>query len=297
MTAYRQLVFRLPAEHEDDFAAWLGLLGCLGCSVEIPAPDAGAGDRIRLTAYFPDAAGNFGRESLDDWDAELESTSHLEDADWLATYRAASVPFDLGASFRIDPREPGDPVDPSLPPRERDPGVRHLLRIPARTAFGTGSHESTRLCVRWLEELARREDLGRQRILDVGTGSGILAFCAEKLGAHRVAAYDVDAAAVVVARENARRNDCRPCLWAGGPGSLGPSVRFDLALVNVLPERILGSFPHIVEHLEAGARVVSSGNLVDRGGELRQRFAELGLETEGEKSDGEWTSFLLRKKA
>jgi ribosomal protein L11 methyltransferase len=285
--AFRRITYRLPADREDDFAAWLGMQGCLGCSV-LPV----AGDIVRLTAYFPEGSAFPGAAEVAAWDANLETSERLDDADWLAPYRAASVPFDVGRRFRIDPREPEDPVRPAS--SEAAEG-RSLLSIPARTAFGTGSHESTRLCVLWLEDLASGEDLSRLRVLDVGTGSGILAFCAERLGVRRIAGYDLDSAAVLVAQGNARRNGCRPTLWAGTLDSVAPAARFDLALVNVLPERILDAYPALVEHLADGARVISSGNLVERRDELLRSFAGMGLKPVGEKRDGEWLSFLLRK--
>lgn len=294
MAATRQLTFRLPAEAEDDFAAWLGDFGCVGCSAE-PLDAA----TVRLVAYFDAAAEPPGAAALRGWDATLEAAGEVVDADWLAAYRAASVPFDVGERFRIDPGEPDDPAAASETSRPGTDDGRHLLLIPARTAFGTGSHETTRLCVRWLEELARDEGPGglrKLRVLDVGTGSGILAFCAERLGAAFVAGFDLDAESVLMARDNARRNACRPALWTGTTDSLAADARFDLALVNVLPERILDAYPSIVARLAPGARVVSSGNLVERRDELVERFAGLGLELLGETVDGEWVALLLRLK-
>lgn len=300
-TSYRQITYRVPASHEDEFAAWLAIRGSVGCSV---VPDASDPANVRVTAYFQDGSSKPAATDLAGWPAVEESSARLDDADWLATYRAASQPFDVGARFRIDPGEPDDESTRDVS-REAGDG-RTLLRIPARTAFGTGSHESTRLCIFWLEELAERPDFGTWRILDVGTGSGILALCAEKLraqslGAPLVAGYDLDAASVLVARDNARRNGCRPMLWGGTLESLATclpeSARFDLALVNVLPERILGDYPSLVARLRDGALVVSSGNLVARRDELLSRFAEMGLELAGERSDGEWAALLLRKVA
>ena len=291
MVSYRQVTYRVPAVQEDDFAAWLAVLGSVGCSV---VPDASDPRAVRLTAYFQDGDPKPSAGDLAGWRVVESSSERLDDADWLATYRAASVPFDVGASFRIDPGEPDGRVVPEAA-REAKLDDRTLLRIPARTAFGTGSHESTRLCICWLEELAEHADFTAWSILDVGTGSGILALCAEKLGARPVVGYDLDAAAVLVARDNARVNDCRPSFWAGTLASLSRDARFDLALVNVLPERILRDVPDLVVRLRDGARVVSSGNLSARRDELLACFADMGLELEGERVDGEWASFLLRK--
>ncbi|MDA8018054.1 MAG: 50S ribosomal protein L11 methyltransferase [Thermoanaerobaculia bacterium] len=292
MATYRQITYCVPVAREDEFASWLAIRGSVGCSV---VPDASDPDAVRLTAYFQDDGPNLSADDLAAWRAVEASSTRLKDADWLATYRAASMPFDVGASFRIDPREPqGGTVREAANEGTSDQG-RTLLHIPARTAFGTGSHESTRLCIRWLEELAERADFRTRLILDVGTGSGILALCAEKLGARPVLSYDLDAASVLVARDNALSNGCGPLIWAGTLASLSQRARFDLVLVNVLPERILEDYPDLVARLHDRAQVVSSGNLVARRDELLARFGELGLELVGEKTDGEWMAFLLRK--
>lgn len=280
MSAYRVKTFLVPREHEDAFTSELWTRGVLGCEIR---EDTDAAGRIRVDAYFPDPL----PPEMAAWEGRsigivelAEST--LEDRDWLEEYRAGARPIEVGRRFLVDPRDGDDP-----PPAVSG---RQLLRIPARTAFGTGSHESTRLAVEWLEDL----DLRGLDVLDVGTGSGILCLAALRLGARRAVGFDVDAPSALVARQNGRLNGVRPLFFAGRPAALRDRPAFDLALVNVLPERILDELPSLMAVLRPRARLVSSGNLWSRRGELLDRFASLGLVSIGEKRDGEWAAFLLR---
>lgn len=284
MTAYRVKTYLVPQSHEDALTAELWARGVLGCEI---GQEEDAEGRLRLDAYFPDPLPpEMATWDLSEWRSKGVSAlaeTALEDRDWLEEYRSAAKPIEVGHRFVVDPRDEDDP-----PPD--DPSGRFLLRIPARTAFGTGSHESTRLAVEWLEEL----ELTGLDVLDVGTGSGILCFVALRLGARRAVGFDVDPPSALVARQNGRLNDARPLLYAGRLAALRDRPAFDLALVNVLPERILDDVPELLKVLRPRARVVSSGNLTSRRRELLDRFASLGLASIGEKRDGDWTAFLLR---
>ena len=276
---YRHCTYRLPAAREDDVAAALWGLGALGFEVkDDPSPGF-----VRLEAYFPSDSET--TRTVDAWresDVERIHDSRLEEQDWLADYRAKSRPFTVGKRFFVVQGEPDDPLPPT-------PEGRILLRAPAQNAFGTGSHESTRLALRWLETL----ELSGKHLLDVGSGSGILAFAALKLGAASVVGFDLDPPSVATAALNARRNDCSPLFFAGLAGSLADSPVFDVLMVNVLPERILGDYPRLIRCLRPGGQVISSGNLLSRRDELVTSFAGLGLRPSGRLDEGEWTSFLL----
>jgi ribosomal protein L11 methyltransferase len=276
----------LPQDVEGILTAELWAGGCLG--IEVQAAERRR-DRLRFEVYFPRplpaAARDLDLERWRSYGVERLAAGPFAERDWLAGYRQRARPIDLGRGFRV---EVGDPA---RPPDGGDGRV--VLAIPAQTAFGTGSHESTRLAVRWLEEL----DVGGLDVLDVGTGSGVLSFVAEHLGARRVVGFDLDSQAVCIARANARRNGLATRLFAGRLAALRRVGAFDLALVNVLPERVADELPRLVAVLRPGARVISSGNLWRRRDELRRRFAAAGLDPVGEKRENEWAAFLLAASA
>lgn len=288
-TSYLLLRIRLPSALEEDLAAVLWSQGSLGCEIQT-AEDGWS----TITAYFPDGSSAPAIPAiLAPWHnrgVELLASESLADQDWLADYRRGALPFDVGR-FRIDPRDE-DTVDES--PDGVETAIlaadRVLLRIPARSAFGTGSHASTRLVLQWLERLS----LDELEILDVGTGSAILALAALHLGARRVVGFDADAQSVCIASHNGRLNALSPALFAGRLGALKAVPRFDLALVNVLPERISDELPLLVKVIKPDARVISSGNLQQSREEILAFWLSLGFVLEGEQSVDEWTSFLLR---
>ena len=278
---YLRRVYRLPAELEESLVADLWQAGTLGVSTE-SEPDG----RLRLIAWFAPEAPPPGIEHV----SHISHVSDDEppDTDWMAEYRRRAVPFPLGRTLLIDPREPEEAE--TAPPV---PAGRRLLRLPARTAFGIGSHESTVLAL----ELLEQAELAGRAVLDVGTGTGILAFAALAWGAARVVAFDADPVAVLQARANSRLNDLHPLLFAGRAAAVAASP-FDLVLVNVVPEEILPDLADLVPLLAPGGALILSGLLAERAPEVAARLAACGLRETGEtgrRSSGEWTALQLSR--
>jgi ribosomal protein L11 methyltransferase len=266
---YLRRSFVVAAEREEDVTAELWAGGTLGVEVK-PAGDG----RVRIEAYFPVGAPA----------TELDSVGEeiVPETDWFAAYREQAQPFAVGRGFFVDPREPEDGVAEA-------PEGRRLLRLPARGAFGIGSHESTRLAIELLEELP----LEGKTVLDVGTGTGILAFVALERGARRAVGYDNDPAAPFYARDNERLNGFRVGLFAGGAAALGEGARFDLALANVVPEQILPDLATIAARIDGG--MVLSGILAERGDEMLAAARELGFAERARRTAGEWIAFYLSR--
>jgi ribosomal protein L11 methyltransferase len=254
--------------------------------------DFAASDRLLIEVYFSDPLPEVARAfNLAGWrarDVERLAEDPFESQDWLQAYRKTAAPFDVGERFRIDPGEPTGDLWCQRPPQHNAQG-RFPLRIPARSAFGTGSHESTRLTMHWLERL----DLTGLDVLDVGTGSGILAFACHLLGAGRVVGYDMDLETACIAQQNMSLNGIDFSLFAGKTPALSPRAAFDLLLVNVLPERIFDELPALVKRLRPGGALISSGNLTVRRVELLSRMTACGLQVQGELEAGEWVAFHL----
>lgn len=251
------------------------------------------GARVVLTAYFARVGGE-----LDPWveeemgsgveGIEVLSIEAVEERDWLEEHRRRSVPFALGQRFWIDAREP-DPRPDGGP--NQAPEGRCFLRIPARRAFGTGSHETTRLVVEILETMA----LEGRRVLDVGCGSGILSMAALRLGARDVLALEIDPIAALLAGRNRLLNDSAFRLLAGPIEALADRPAFDLALVNVIPEHIAPDLGGIARRLERHSRAVFSGCLVEAASDYRSALERHGFRSEQERDLGEWRAFVTRK--
>ena len=266
-------VYLLPCQLEDDLVADLWQAGTLGAQSSA-LPDG----RLRLEAWFPLQTPPVQVGT----GVELAAEEIVPDADWFATWREQARPFPVGRTFFVDPREPGEE------PAEVPPG-RRLLRLPARAAFGTGSHESTALALELLEDAEVR---GR-RVLDVGTGTGVLAFAALLHGARFVVGFDVDPAAPFHARDNGGLNGLRPLLFAGRLAALRGFPLFDLAVVNVVPEEIFPELKDLVPLLRPGAEVILSGNLAERGGEVLDRLGGLGFIERDRRAAGDWIAFRV----
>lgn len=262
-------------DRRDELIAELWALGTTGIEV------VEQGDHDRLEAYFETGAqpSAVDREAIArQCDATLIQVQAIEARDWLADYRAGCRPIAIGP-FVIDPREPDESTLP---------GPGDVLRIPARNAFGTGSHESTRLI---LEALAESELEGRS-VLDVGTGSAILALAALRRGARRVVGFDLDVGSVVTAADNGRLNGLAPALFAGTVEAL--AGEFDLVLVNILPHRWLDQAPAVVNCLRPGGDLLVSGVLTAEAEAVLAPLRVLGGVVAGRREVGEWACFRWR---
>lgn len=270
-------IFLLPPSLEESFSADLWLEGTAGV-LSANEPDG----RLRLEAWFEEGVPAW---EPGDWPARgvsLAIEETIEEQDWFATWRSLAQPFSIGRTFFLDPREPEEEL-PEIPEG------RHLLRLPARAAFGTGSHESTSLALALLEDM----DLRGRRVLDVGTGTGVLSFAALLGGASLALGYDVDPASPFHARDNSRLNGLHPLLFAGRLAALREAPLFDLALVNVVPEQILPEMPGVAARLRTGGEAVLSGILCERGRQVLDRMRSLGFVETDRREAGDWVAFRV----
>lgn len=268
----------LPAAREDAAVTLLWELGTAGIEVQPAAEGA-----ISLLTFFsceeatcPVLAAQIGKHLLD---ATIEATD-VPDVDWVARFRDGFRPFSVG-TFRIVPV-----WDECATPGDR------TLRIDPGRAFGTGTHESTRLCLLLLERLAAEGSLGR--VLDVGAGTGILALAAARLGAALAVASDIHVEALHSCRQHAALNGARlPLLRADGGRAVQPG-RFDGLLANL-------TAPLLIERAqELGALftrwAVLAGLLAEEVASVRAAFAGIDPSPQVEYM-GEWAGLRLTKRA
>ena len=222
-----------------------------------------------IAAYFVTADDREHAASLlRDLPVALRSVER-ERADWLQLYQQSLQPLFIGRSFVVAP-------ETSLIPAGT---TRHALIIPQAQAFGTGSHESTALSIELLEEI----DLGGRFGLDIGCGSGILAFAMLRLGARKVVGVDIDPGALAPMLENRARNATPAMLFIGTLDAVR-ACKFDVVTMNILPEVIVPLLPIVRQHL--GRDLILSGILTSQREDVLGACGGLTLVSEREK--GEW---------
>jgi ribosomal protein L11 methyltransferase len=279
---YRRLSFALPHAAEESLTERLWSLGTLGLELG----EAGDG-RLRIDAWFaepPPAAVAARAAGWRSESVELIGSAAIEEEDWMAAYRRQARPVRVSARLVVDPRDETDP-----PPQSPRSGEL-WLHLPARRAFGTGSHASTRLAVELLEEVP----LAGRTVLDLGTGSGILAFVALARGADRVVALDRDPLAALIAGQSRALNRLWPVVAAGGIGCLDAGRRFDLALVNIRPALVAGDLAALAGCLRRGAEAVFSGLLESERGRYEELLVGLGLSPRARRRSGDWAALRAR---
>jgi ribosomal protein L11 methyltransferase len=266
----------VPAADEDVATALLWEAGTLGIQVDVSGAEA------VLLAYFP--KGGATAESLlvalDSLPVARIEPVPVPEVDWAARFRETFRSFAAG-SFRIVPVwESGAAVE-----------GRRLVVDPGQ-AFGTGTHESTRLSLAALEALYAAG--APRRVLDIGCGSGILAIAAKLLGATHAVGVEIDPDALPAAQEHARMNAVEVHFVRGdGARGVRPAA-FDLVLANIAAPLLIERAGEIVAACRPGGRLVLSGILGDQADAVREAYSPLA-DTGPASIDGAWAALVLRR--
>ncbi len=180
----------------------------------------------------------------------------VAEQDWVRLTQAQFDPIPISERLWIVPSW-HDAPDPHALTLVLDPGL----------AFGTGSHPTTRLCLKWLEQHIK----GGESLLDYGCGSGILAIAAKRLGAGRVAGVDVDPQAVTASRDNAERNQVVADFHMPDDLIAG---RFDILVANILTNPLKALMPLLAGRVRQGGRIALSGILAEQAAELMDLYGQ-----------------------
>jgi len=205
----------------------------------------------------------------------------VDDADWTDAWKAGYVPQRIGRVV-IVPSWLDEPIGPDEVALHLDPGM----------AFGTGLHPTTRGCLTLLQSISPMPPV----VLDVGSGSGILALAALRLGAERAVCYDTDPLAVEATLANAAANGLADRVTANG-GSLpakAPGEYYPLVLANLVAAVLIDLAEPLAAHTAPGGSLLASGIIEGRADEVLAALTGARFTLEGRLDDGEWVSLQLR---
>lgn len=283
----------LDRERDTSFGQWY----------ELPLNDIPEGDAL-MQAYFPEEANveqllsglrqliaELPKHGLNPGKGEI-SVRSVREADWEEAWKQYFKPTRVSDRLVIKPTwesyepEPGDLII------ELDPGM----------AFGTGTHATTALCMRALEKAVKPGD----QVIDVGTGSGILAITAVKLGAERVLALDLDPVAVSSAQKNAKLNGLEKQITVmqsdllgalrAQPDRIPVALPVQVVVANILAEVIVTFVDDVYEALEPGGMYIASGIITSKEPTVSEALLRAGFELAGRIEEADWAALIARKK-
>jgi ribosomal protein L11 methyltransferase len=284
----------VPARMQEEAALFLTDFSGRGVIIEEDNVPAGG---VVIRGYFrPEEYGAWQRQELQDYLNRLSSYElyplgleirQVAEEDWAEAWKAHFKPLKLTSRLVI------------RPPWEEyaaQPGESVIIIYPGM-AFGTGRHASTRLCLQALEQVWDQglpASTNPWEVLDVGTGTGILALAAASLGAE-VLAIDLDPEAVAAALENVRLNNLMDRVWVEGTPLTSLRQRFALILANITAPDLLQLAEALTARLVHEGVLIISGFLVEDAESLETRYQALGLHQMGFLTQEDWGALIFRR--
>ena len=264
---------------------------------QIPVATANAAQELIVGYLENGPLANEKLEKITEYLTELalltpkEGTTRLEteiipDEDWNKAWKERFKPLPITAHLVIKPTWESYQPGPGEKVIEMDPGM----------AFGTGHHASTKLALEFTEALFHDTKKPPKTVLDVGTGTGILAMAAALFGAQEVLATDNDPEAVVVATENILRNGLASTITANGVALEEISMQFDLVIANIIHDTLIELAASLATHLAPNGRLIMAGILAGpQTDNIRATYNALGLKHLETRSEGEWSALLFAR--
>lgn len=281
-----EITIKAKEEAEDSIFNLLKEIGARGVSIE----EETKGNLTLIKGYFPEGINihetlSHIKEGLKlisnylDLGMEEVEIRYLDEEDWANSWKKYYKPVEIGRVVIVPSWERYEARD------------KIIINIDPGMAFGTGTHETTILCLLAMEELLKPG----MDVIDVGTGSGILAITAKKLGAHRVLAIDIDDIAVKIARENAILNRVNIEIIKNNLIE-GIYEKFHLILANINADEIIKLSKDIKRIMRENSYFIASGMIKDRVKDVEKAFEENNLKVIDIREKNSWFLILSRKR-
>lgn len=254
--------------------------------VKIYLPDSPDGER-QYRELCERLAALKARDGEDAWGRLTTETALTRQADWEWGWKQYFKPFPVGERFLIKP---------SWEECEPEEG-RRILEIDPASSFGTGSHDTTQLCIRALERTVK----GGERLLDMGTGSGILAIAAALLGANADTAVDIDEHCLACAQENAAKNGVAIGRTLHGDALKDAALAaeiggdYDIICANIVADILIGMAGLFWDKLVSGGALICSGILNERAADVEAALRERGFVELRREATDDWTAIEARR--
>lgn len=233
----------------------------------------------KLSEFLEELAGIFGLPTPPEAQWRMETTG-----DWTEKWKEGLTPIEIGSTLVIKPSWCDYKVQPGQRIMEIDPGM----------AFGTGRHASTYMCLEIIENLFG-SPAGDRRVLDVGTGSGILAMACGLLGQDHIVAIDIDPSALPVAAENLVRNGMERAVDLACAEPRALKGAFDVILANLTALDLIQLSRELARLASGRATMILSGILTEQAPDVMSVFQDLGFSVSERREQEEWTALVLEK--
>lgn len=282
---WRSVVVRCLPTSEELVAHLLTEYGADGVSVTTTPSESESETYCEVTAYYPERFKLV--QLLSDISAidnvGTITTGLIKETDWVDNWKQYYHPARITRFLTIVPSWQNDYVP-------TQPGEL-VIRLDPDTSFGTGTHPTTRLALLSLELIIR----GEESVIDIGTGSGVLAIAAALLGAGQIIATDLDAAAVSIAQSNVALNPVNNIDLKISDGLTGFEKPADIIVANILAEVLVNLISDAASLLETEGHLVLSGIYHDKIELIRQKVMETGLNIQSVMSMGEWHCLIATR--
>lgn len=301
--SWQEIQVTIHHESQEALTEILNELGAQGVAIEgnalieearrnnwgdyFPVPESSNEDHVTVKAYFYEQKTSEDLENLAETAKALKefglevgtvkvTASLVYEQDWANAWKAHYHTTVIDNVV----------IQPSWETYTPSEGQIHIVLDPGM-AFGTGTHPTTSMCIQALQNI----EISEKRVWDIGTGSGLLAITASKLGASQVRAVDIDPVAVKVANENAKINQVNLAIDQGSLSLL--TGKADIIVANIIADIIIDLFPDIVNKLKLNGLFIASGIIKDRATEVLDQAREYGFNVKFQQYEGEWVCYCF----